>query len=473
MKTRYNYIKLLPLVLVLGIISCQDMDEVHEEYVADGEIIYTNKVDSLRTFAGKNRVKISGYITGGFNVNEVVVTWNKGLDQQIFPYQKSSEDTDLINLIVTDLNEDNYEFTVYSKDEDGNKSIPVVVFGSAYGENYQSNLEPRAVNNVSFDGTNLEVILALSNELQRETEFKFTDINNTEIIKSALEDDLLVTLNNISLNKPITYRTYYVPTQAVEGEETSIDKFESNWQVLTLPTIGGIMDSVSFTSVLGGVKANWSNPNGANLVLTFEYTAGGNLKTQTFESSDTNGEAIISGMDPGEQNMAVTIADVYGNSFGPNTFIVSPQEASQLDKTGWSIIDFSSEEAGGEGPVNGYVTAAIDGDINTFWHTTWSTGSPDYPHYFTVDMGAEKTIASFEVFRRQNNGSGQTKHQFFVSNDGVTWTDMGTFNMDSSSNDGQVYPMADNPTARYFKYVATEGPNNFAFLGEINVYGLE
>jgi hypothetical protein len=450
------------------------MNTVHEDYIKNGEVKYTNKVDSLKSFSGKERILISGYISGAFNVNEIVATWNDGGEVQSFPYSKSDMGTDELNLYITGLSEKSYEFEIYSKDDEGNKSIPVTVFGTAYGETYRSTLDARAINTFSYSNYVATLNFKPSSDVSRNTEIKYISQAGETIVKSVLPEEEVAILDQPNIDQPIMYRTFYVPTPKNElGNETSIDEFDSDWETLVVPAIGGILESLSFNSVLGGVKANWSNPDGTDIVLSFEYTAASNAKTQTVESSDSDGEYTISGMDSGEQNIAVTIADVYGNSFGPKIFVVSPQAASQLDKTAWTIIDFSSEEAGGEGPINGYVTAAIDGDINTFWHTTWSTGSPDYPHHFTVDMGAEKTIASFEVFRRQNNGNGQTKHQFLVSNDGVTWTDLGTFDMNSGSNEGQIFPMSDNPTARYFKYVATEGPNNYAFMGEINVYGLE
>ncbi|WP_086478512.1 DUF4998 domain-containing protein [Arenibacter amylolyticus] len=472
MKTIHHTFKLF-LLLVTGVfMSCQDMNEVHEEYIKDGEIIYTNKVDSLSTYSGKNRVKIKGYITGAFTVNEIVVSWNEGENQQVFPYEKSAQDTDSISLIVTELEENSYEFKVTSKDSDGNTSVPSIAFGTAYGERYRSNLEPRSINHVEVDQTDMKVVLAIGAELQRDTEIKFTTTSNEEVVVSVPKEETEVVLENISLDHSVHYRTYYVPSATRNGEETSIDQFESDWEELTIPAIGEILNNLQFTPVLGGVAMNWSNPEGGVLVFTVEYTVDGVVKTQTVTSSEVDGEAIISGMDEGEQTIHITLADAYGNSFGPMDYTVTPQPAQLLDKSAWTVIDFSSEEPN-EGAPNGVASATIDGNVNSFWHTQWAGGSPGYPHYVTIDMGAEKTIASFETFRRQGDSRGQTKHQFLVSLDGETWTDLGTFNMDPTTNEGQVYAIPSTPTARYFKYVAVEGPNFYAFLGEINVYGLE
>lgn len=142
---------------------------------------------------------------------------------------------------------------------------------------------------------------------------------------------------------------------------------------------------------------------------------------------------------------------------------------AKVNKTEWKIAGFSTQEPA-EGAPNGLATAAIDDKLNTFWHTQWSGGNPGYPHWFIVDMGKEVTISSIEVFRRQGNGGGQTKHQFFYSNNGTDWIDFGTFPMDASVNSGQKFRSTTTPTARFIKYVALEGSNFYAFLAELNVY---
>ncbi|NKI27820.1 hypothetical protein HCG49_14740 [Arenibacter sp. 6A1] len=469
MKTIYNKSKLFFLG-VLGLsmfVSCADQNDVHQEFIKDGETFYTNKVDSITSFSGKNRVQISGYITSAFSVSEIVVSYDQGNSEQVFTYEKSEAETDQLNLMVTDLEEKNYEFEVFSRDAHGNISVPVSVFASSYGEKYRSLLESRPVNSFSYSEGDATVTFGLSNEYQRKSEVTYTNNSGEETIIEVAKDESETVLTDVSLDAAIMVRTYYVPTQAIEGEETSIDQFESDWKNIDLPAIPSILETTSFASVLGGVEASWSNPDGLNLQVTFSFTAGGAVKTQTVTSSDINGKAVVSGMEEGEQIIEVTMADLYGNSFGPKEFTVTPEAAVLLDKSAWTVVEYSSDE-----PTR-KALHTIDGDLSTFWHTDWSNQAPPYPHHFVIDMGAEKTITSFEVFRRQGDSRGQTKHQFLISMDGETWTDLGSYNMNPQTNDGQVYAMPQNPKARYFKYVALEGPNFYAFLAEINVYGLE
>lgn len=82
-------------------------------------------------------------------------------------------------------------------------------------------------------------------------------------------------------------------------------------------------------------------------------------------------------------------------------------------------------------------------------------------------------ILAVESFRRQGNNNGQTKYKIYTSKDGTNFTDQGEFNFDRMRNAGQMVQLPLMPEARYIKYVATQGPNHFAFLAEFYVYGKE
>lgn len=150
---------------------------------------------------------------------------------------------------------------------------------------------------------------------------------------------------------------------------------------------------------------------------------------------------------------------------------------AKVSKAGWSITGFDSEEpaeaAWSSYNYQGMAKAAIDDILSTFWHSQWDGASPGYPHWFSVDLGQEVSIASIEVLRRQGNGGGQTRHQFFYSSDGTTWIDYGTFGMNAGTDAGQKFSCLTIPAipkARYIKYVALQGPDFYAFLAEISVY---
>jgi len=470
MKILKYYKSLFVLSVFFVLSSCNDTYEFHDKYIENGEIIYTNKVDSLRTLPGDNRLKIAGYISNAFNVNEITVFWNKGKKSQTFSYAKSENDTDELELIVENLEEQSYEFEVYSKDEDGNKSVKVVTFGTVYGDTFKSNLEARAFNSFSYGSdSNATVNLKVASNLTRTTEIKYTNLSGTEVVESVLADESEMILNQIDITAPTMYRTFYVPNATDEnGNETSIDEFDSDWLTYEFPSVvTSIFTSVSLELISGGVIANWENSENIAITLDFKNKDKQGVEViNTSTSSESVGTYTFTALKSEEQEIEITIADIYGNSQSMS-YTVTPLPAA--GKGNWSIVDFSTEEAGGEGAVNGYATAAIDGDPGTFWHSNWSSTGSSYPHHLTIDMGSEKNIAGFEIFRRSGAGGGATVHEFWVSSDNVAFTKVATLNAALDSNNGFLTDADANTRGRYVKYVATAGPNSFTYLGEINV----
>lgn len=480
MKLFKYYTVALILSIFFVLTSCTDTFELHQKYLEDGETIYTNKVDTLSTFSGDKRIKIAGYISNAFNVSEIVVTWNKGKNSQTFPYAKSNNSTDKLELIIDNLEEQAYQFEVYSKDANGNKSIKMTIFGTVYGENYRSNLVARAINRFSFSmvDNSATVNFKLSDELARRTEVKYTNLAGLEVIKTLAPEAVDIILDQLDVDKPVMYRTFYVPTAADDnGVETVLDAFGSDWVTYNPPTrLSSVLNSVAFEPVLGGGKISWTNPDNLQLKFEFKKTVAGSAVINNLTSAANTGAYTMVAMEQGTQNIEITVTDVYGVSW-TKAYTVTPKPAVKLNRSLWSIVGFSSEEpkeATWGPPIQGRAAAVIDGDVETFWHSAWDcTVCPVYPHYFTIDMGSVKSIASFEMFRREWSTNGATVHEFWVSDDKVTWTKVGTYNGSLITNSGVSVAASANTKGRYVKYLATAGPVTYTHLAELNIYGVE
>ncbi|UFH34322.1 DUF4998 domain-containing protein [Flavobacterium acetivorans] len=473
MKIYKYYALALSIAFFSILISCTDTYSVHEDYLKGGEIAYTNKVDSLSTVSGKNRVKIVGYISNAFNVDEIVVYWNKGKNSQRFPYVKSVSKVDKLELIVDNLEEKSYQFEVYSKNSTNDTSVKMVTYGNVYGDNYRSNLSAREINKTSFGIDNSATInFKPVDEFTRNTEVKYFNMSGVELVKiiESTQSDLVI--SEIDNSRPIHYRTFFVPSIKDKlGNETSLDLFDSDWKTYTMPQLEPILASTTITPVLGGIQVNWSNPTNKNINVTISYV-NGTTKNVVVNSTATAGSTIVSGLLYVSQVVNVAVSDAYANSYGPRSFTTAPLAAVKLVKTSWTIAGFSSEEPA-EGAPNGLATATIDGNLATFWHSAWAQSQPVFPHYFIIDMGAVKSISSFEIFRRQGQGGGATVHEFWVSNDNITYTKAATYTGALTTNNAYTVSAAANTKGRYVKYLATAGPNTFTYLGEINVYGAE
>lgn len=146
-----------------------------------------------------------------------------------------------------------------------------------------------------------------------------------------------------------------------------------------------------------------------------------------------------------------------------------------INKSGWKIVGFSSASASPEWPA----TNAIDGDINTPWHTEHNPTAP-FPHYFIVDMGETIDISSFEVYRRMDDSAGaQPTHQLFYAESltdptdskDAGWKDYGVYSFDNVVDIPQFARGANVIKARYFMYyVGSNSRSAYAYIGEIGSY---
>jgi hypothetical protein len=212
----------------------------------------------------------------------------------------------------------------------------------------------------------------------------------------------------------------------------------------------------------------WNNmifTNNSSYILSSEWDFGDGAK-----STETNPSHVY--QEAGMYDVSLTVAGISGEKI-TKTQTVTVIESKELDKSIWSILDFSTQEAGGEGPVNGYATAAIDGNTGTFWHSQWQGGTPPHPHWIAVDMGKVYTLVSLATSRRQGDNRGQTECKIYTSVDGVTWSDHGTFTVNPDTDDPQTFTIPTLESARYFKYESTKSRQGFSFLGEIWAYGAE
>ncbi len=105
-------------------------------------------------------------------------------------------------------------------------------------------------------------------------------------------------------------------------------------------------------------------------------------------------------------------------------FSVLDGNGAAMPTSGLSVYHFDSQET-----VDEYAPAtnAIDGDINSFWHTEYNQGAippdPLPPHHLTLDLGSSRSIGGFVYTPRQDYVNGRiANYQVHYSLDNVNWT---------------------------------------------------
>lgn len=142
-----------------------------------------------------------------------------------------------------------------------------------------------------------------------------------------------------------------------------------------------------------------------------------------------------------------------------------------LNRTGWIIADYSSQEdQGGEGDT-GRCADILDGNPDTFWHTCWAGCTPTPPHYITVDMLAVQEVKGFYLTQRQSLSRNIESFEIQVSDDNSNWESLGDFTLEKIKGQQDV-ALSEPKSFRYFKFMIKtvfDGSDNAA-LAEISPY---
>lgn len=129
-----------------------------------------------------------------------------------------------------------------------------------------------------------------------------------------------------------------------------------------------------------------------------------------------------------------------------------------IDKSAWEVVRVSSQANGDEGKN------AIDGDINTKWHTAFGANEPRPPHEIVVDMKKPLKIEAFLYTGRSDGDNGMIRDfDLYLSNDPNVWGEPVVSSRFANTGAMQVIPVPGKPEARYFKLVAKSEVRNRAW----------
>lgn len=156
----------------------------------------------------------------------------------------------------------------------------------------------------------------------------------------------------------------------------------------------------------------------------------------------------------------------------PNKVVYYSDQLTKVEGVNADMLDTYTQETT-EGPkVN-----LVDGNKNTFWHTAWSSGVANLPHWITLKSENPKKIGAVKYFFRQStNASGRpTQFALEISNDGATWERVWT------SRDGlpiepyteeKMVDFGANYEAKFHRLMILKanGTTTYTHLGEIAYY---
>src|SRR5687767_478021 len=87
MRKQNLFITFVMITVLFTIVSCSKWDD-YKQYTTNGETLYTGKLDSIKVFSGRLRVRITGLLPADPKIVKGKITWNDNRDSVVFPISK-------------------------------------------------------------------------------------------------------------------------------------------------------------------------------------------------------------------------------------------------------------------------------------------------------------------------------------------------------------------------------------------------
>ena len=218
-----GHIRILPAMAMalFALVACTQMDHTFDQYWADGEKVYPAPADNVMIYPGKNRIAFSWIINGDPNVKKARIFWNYSNDSLEVPINSTGKG-DTVKLMLNDMPEGSYAFTIFTYDQKGNKSIPVNKVGKVYGDTYISSLLTRVIRSAFYIDDAL--VIAWGDPVDATSigsEIRYTNTSGEpkSIIAGPLVDTTIVEDFKFLLDVSFDFKTIYIP------DSLSIDTF--------------------------------------------------------------------------------------------------------------------------------------------------------------------------------------------------------------------------------------------------------
>lgn len=217
MKNSILFIFLLGIVW--GLVSCDSQTDIYEKYVVPNGLIYPGPAQKPITYPGNKRVKVAWLKGTDPRAVTAKIFWNNYTDSVELAIP---EDKDTVSYIIAPIDENTYSFMIHTYDNEGNKSIPIEVSGTVYGDKYRSLLTNRLLKSTYYDGRDLRLNWgdAAKTEVGILVNWKDVDGNlkTTEVDPKETE----TWLPSFDLKTPVTYSSTHLP------DSLAIDVFQAN-----------------------------------------------------------------------------------------------------------------------------------------------------------------------------------------------------------------------------------------------------
>lgn len=287
--------------LILGMaifVSCQKSDD-YKKYLVGGEKVYPDGATKLEVFPGNGRILLKWARGIDARIKKYKIVWNNKADSIEFD-AAGFKPGDTVKHLLENMAEANYTFSIFSIDDKGNKSVPVLVPSvNVYGVKYQATLLNRTVKAAVYSESDkgLTLVWKKPDTVNLSTSIWYTNLIGVEK-KLMLAPNVDTTkVADWKMGTKIFYRSAYKPrTLAIDSFEVlnkdslsvqNLPLGKALWKKVNLPNdIDGNAYGSNFASIWDGQAGGYPNiyhTQGGSLPHHFTIDLGAKYQLTRFE----------------------------------------------------------------------------------------------------------------------------------------------------------------------------------------------
>src|SRR5690606_17197972 len=194
-------------VWAIFLTSCTKMDHYYKDYVI--ERTYVGKPDSIWVQPGDQRVRIGILTPKDAEAKDLVISW--GTDSMVVPIDHNVERQ---FILVEDLEERDYVFNAYTIDRKGNRSLPIELSTTVYGDAFRNTMRERNLSYSVVFPDSIAIIwteATLLPEALLGNEIEFTDNAGVKQNIFVPRTQMITMLHDADPDKAITLKSAYRP----------------------------------------------------------------------------------------------------------------------------------------------------------------------------------------------------------------------------------------------------------------------
>lgn len=255
--------------LLLIAVSCDDMNEIQSKFTEVDEQIYLGKVDSLKSYPGFGRSKITWYIGADPKIEKTIIYWNMRQDSIVKDFVREVPGIQKDSIIVENLPEGSSLYEFRNINSKGETSLYSVLSVQSWGEDFAKGLSMRGLKSQEFDYASSTFELSFSPTYEGDSviysEVLFTDVNGIKNKIKIDRDTDSLTLTEFPDGGELQFRTvFFVPT--------GIDTVYSTYEKFRAPEV--IFENGEKLSIGSGLDSKYFDHDGLGL---YEWNSAGDL----------------------------------------------------------------------------------------------------------------------------------------------------------------------------------------------------